>query len=115
MEQFSQIVDKASAMERLDHDEELYQEILALFLADYPSQIQNLQYAIDLHDQETSHRVAHSMKSAAGNVGAITVSNVARDIERAAQNGDMLRVEQLFSELQAELEKLQAYIVRMAG
>jgi CheY-like chemotaxis protein/HPt (histidine-containing phosphotransfer) domain-containing protein len=100
--------DRAGMMARLMDDESLAQKVVAAFLDDIPRQIDILKNV--LRDGDITHveRQAHSIKSAAANVGGVTLSTVAFDMESACRTGDLksaaLRVPDL--ELQFSLLKV---------
>jgi len=90
--------------ERLDwlHDmggDELVRDIVDLFLDSVPSSIR---YAKELGrdgDLQAVAQIARSLKSSAGNIGAVNLYEVARRVEEAARRGDVeatwRRLEQL--------------------
>jgi len=64
----------------------LVQEVLQLFFADTPSKLEKIATGMLAGDRETIRHAAHSIKSAAANVGATKLSELARTLEQAAQN-----------------------------
>jgi HPt (histidine-containing phosphotransfer) domain-containing protein len=83
----SSIFDRSDLLERLDGDEELVQEILAIFLEDTPVQIGILQDALAAGDAKLTERQAHSLKGSAANVGAHQMREAAYAVETAAKSG----------------------------
>ena len=81
-------IDKASALERLDGDEELFQEIVSIFLDDAPRIFLALKQARTDKDQKTSERQAHSLKGASANVGAVHLQEISSRAEVAARTGN---------------------------
>ncbi|MBV2134990.1 Hpt domain-containing protein [Pseudomonas sp. MAP12] len=61
------------------------QEVVAVLCSSLPTQISHLQAALKGDDPAEIHRCAHSLKGCAGNVGALALSCLARDIERQAR------------------------------
>ena len=55
-------------------------------------------------DQERVERASHSLKSSAANVGAMTASQLARAIEHAASEHDLVEAGRLAPELEEALE-----------
>ena len=66
-------------------------EIVAVFLDDAPALVQQLQQAAQAHDSARLQAVAHSLKSSSANVGALSLSAVARRIEQEARAGSLQR------------------------
>ncbi len=77
------IIDAASAIQRMGGDEELYREVLAVFFDDVPKQLELLRSAFAAKDMATAERQAHSLKSAAGNIGADEMRDACLAAERA--------------------------------
>ena len=67
--------------------EALVQKVLQLFFVNTPLQLEQIKTAILTGDTEAIRHVAHSIKSAAANVGAIQFSELARIMEHAARDG----------------------------
>ncbi|WP_425510964.1 ATP-binding protein [Xanthomonas chitinilytica] len=65
--------------------------IIALFLDDTPPTIRQLQEASLTADQEQLRELAHSLKSASANVGAMALSAAARRVELGARAGTLER------------------------
>lgn len=63
--------------------------ILELFLADAPRQVELLEQAATARDIARMGEIAHSLKSAAANVGAMALSAVAARIEAEARSGTL--------------------------
>ena len=67
--------------------EALVQKVLQLFFVNTPLQLEQIKTAILTGDTEAIRHAAHSIKSAAANVGAIQFSELARIMEHAARDG----------------------------
>jgi len=65
----------------------LVQKVLQLFFTNTPIQLEKIKTAILTDDSEAIHHAAHSLKSAAANVGAIQLSELARTMEHTAREG----------------------------
>lgn len=81
------VLDKAAAVRRMGDDEELYGEVLDVFFEDVPVQLTVLRQAHDANDHPTAERQAHSLKSAAGNVGADEMREACLRAETAYREG----------------------------
>ena len=103
-------VNKATALERLDGDEELYLEIVQVFCADTPGQVQKLKEAIDAGDGPVAQRQAHSIKSASGNIGADTLRAIAFRMETAAKEGGAANAAPIFPELKTEFDQVMTFL-----
>lgn len=105
-----QVVDKFSALQRLDNDEELYQEVLEVFLEDTPVQLNNLHQALAGNVISEVVRLSHSMKSAAGNIGAARLSVAAFTAEKAGKNNQLDQLPELIKRIQTEFDTLIEYL-----
>lgn len=106
------LIDKAAALERLGDDEELYQEIAALYCEDTPVQLKKLEEALQQQTMYEVERLSHSIKSASGNIGAITLSALALQIERQAHVGETENLATLIGELIDEFQKVKELLGR---
>lgn len=77
------------------------QELFAIFLADTPGRITEIERSTAALDGKTLTRAAHSIKGAAGNFGAHQLCEIARQIEAHGKAND-------FSAAQAALPELHA-------
>ncbi|MCX7016681.1 MAG: response regulator [Candidatus Sumerlaeota bacterium] len=99
--------DRAALLDRVGGDVELLKEIIAMYLADSPRQIQALREAIAAGDAETARCQAHSLKGASGNAGANALQALAQQVEAAAEWGAMEQASSLLRALETELENLE--------
>ena len=107
------ILNKNSLQDRLMGDKELISEVLKVFLEDAPQQIENIKISIQNKDTEKARDAAHSLKGAAGNIGAEKLQNKSRDLEYACRDKSLALinplisdVEELFNEVKNEIQKL---------
>jgi two-component system, sensor histidine kinase and response regulator len=80
--------DRAALLERLGGDEMILTEIVRVFLEDAPGQFQAMQAAAASGDIGVLRRLAHTMKGAAGTVGATRLQDAALALEQAVVAGD---------------------------
>jgi CheY-like chemotaxis protein/HPt (histidine-containing phosphotransfer) domain-containing protein len=81
--------DHDGVLERLMGDESLVREVISMFLEDTPRQMDALARALQAGDATAVRRLAHTVKGAAGNVGAQVVQAAALRLEQASESGDM--------------------------
>ena len=93
------VFDRKSLQERLMNDEALILTIIAAFLQDIPKQIQALRGFIQSSDALQTRRQAHTIKGAAANVGASRLCEVAYEMEKAGEAGDIQRASLLLRQL----------------
>jgi HPt (histidine-containing phosphotransfer) domain-containing protein len=102
------ILDKQAALERLEHDLELYEEICGIFREDVPKILEQLKAACRDKDFSLATRHAHSIKSAAANIGADFLSAVARSAEDSLRGKTI----DLTKEMICDLEQNMALVLK---
>nr|WP_277882474.1 Hpt domain-containing protein [Pseudanabaena sp. FACHB-2040] len=81
--------------------------MLQIFLKDSQGQITYLESAWSSHDLAEVRQIAHHIKGASANVGAVTLSTLAAQIEVAARNQQPEAIPQALASLSQSLERLQ--------
>ncbi len=104
------IFDRQGLLGLLMGDESLAEEIVADFLEDIPKQMSALKKHIDNGDAGQAGRQGHTIKGAAANVGALALSAVALDIERAGRDGRLDQTVVLFPELERQFGLLKTHL-----
>lgn len=75
-----------AALENMAGDQDLLNETIAVFLAEYPNTLKRIQMATKAGKAETIEGEAASLKNAAGNLGAKDAFNAALQIEQLGKN-----------------------------
>jgi len=83
------VFDPASMLSRLEGDNELVQIVLETFLSDIPLQIEALKEHVKCGDHAGAARQAHSIRGAAASVGGESLPNLAAQMEKAADGGEL--------------------------
>ncbi|MGB4875088.1 MAG: Hpt domain-containing protein, partial [Candidatus Competibacter sp.] len=94
----SAVLDLATALGRLGNNEALLKKLLALFHQSEADTLQRIRQALAAGDRALAHRLAHTLKSTAGTVGANRLQAAARAIEQRLLNSADLS-EQSWTEL----------------
>ena len=92
--------------------DQLVAELLALFYGNVPQLFETLEQGMSAGDAETVCHAAHNLKSAAGNLGAISMADLARDMEHAARSGSLRFDLQQVANLRAEYASLCRHLAR---
>lgn len=106
-------INKPAGLAICDGDEELFHEILKVFLVDAPDHIVKLKNAVGAGDAALMQRHAHALKGASGNICAEPFKEAVMQVERAAKNGDLEQRRELFIKVIQEYKRLMNYINRM--
>jgi PAS domain S-box-containing protein len=97
-------LDLALALERVEGDRELFEEIARLFADECPVIMASIRQARSTGDLRLLQRMAHTLKGAALNVAAIQVSEAALALETEARSGEMGKAEELIEQLAKQIE-----------
>lgn len=103
-------LDRDELLERAGGDQELVQELLALFQQECPEHLSRIRLAIVAGDARALQTAAHTLKGAAGNVSAHPLAEVARTIETLAQADDLSGATDAERRLQLELTRLLSFL-----
>ncbi len=112
--QDGRIFDKKAALERVDGDEEILHEVVNLFLSDCGNLLSKIRQAVESDDFDALRRTAHTLKGAAGNIGAESVYSTAYQLENISENRNAKEADKTVSTLQEELNKLVPLLKSMA-
>jgi len=102
---------KENLMQRIDHDENLLQEYLQIFIKDLQTNMHKLKLAITEQNPQLIKKSAHKIKGQAFNVAAMQISHFAQLLEN--QDNSVNRVKQILARLETAVklftEEIQQY------
>jgi CheY-like chemotaxis protein len=101
------ILDEALLMSRVDGDAELLNDLVDLFLGEYPHRLEEIRAAIEKQDARGVERGAHGLKGSTSNLAANMASEAALKLERLAREGGLEGAQDLLRELESQLARLQ--------
>ena len=108
----SHAIDQA-AIDRLVEwgGDKLLTQMLRLFLENTPERFEQIENGLAPGgDLDEAHRGAHSLKSSAGNMGAMEVSELAAQLEAATKAGSEEESRALFGRLRAAYAEAEAVL-----
>ena len=88
-------------------DKELLDELLNMFIADYPKKIEEIEKAIKNKNFEMLREIAHSLKGASGNLGLTEIYELCLKLENMGKEKDLSNAEDVLDRLKEELSKLR--------
>jgi CheY-like chemotaxis protein/HPt (histidine-containing phosphotransfer) domain-containing protein len=106
-QQSSAIFDRAAMMTLLMDDADLIRTVTECFLEDIPRQLAVLKGCLEAGDAAGLERQAHSIKSAAANVGGKRLQAEAAALEKVANGGDLTAVALRMAELETQFVVLR--------
>jgi len=101
-------LDVASALERVEGDRELLEELLHLFEDECQNSVEEMRTVWNARDNSTLVRLAHTMKGSAANVGANGISEAARELEMQVRSGNLELAFKQIANLEREVARLKA-------
>ena len=82
-------------------------EVIQLFLSDAPSRLAEVRASLEQGDPKRLQMAAHSLKGAAGYVGAERTSAQSLKLEELGRNADLSRALVEFQQLEREVERFR--------
>lgn len=107
------IFDVQAALTRLMENKNLYRKLLQRFESEYNDYDEQIKRAVASGDVEEATRMAHTLKGLAGNLGADSLAEASRLLEKALREGTMPpdlnpTLDQLSVELGRAIEALRS-------
>ncbi|MHC5076664.1 MAG: response regulator [Planctomycetota bacterium] len=97
-------------LENRGMDEEIIKEMIPLFIADSRVQLEDLATAIKKKNSKQVRSLAHSIKGASANIGAIKISEAALKIEKKDLNKDLAGAKKLLKLICTEFKRLESIV-----
>ncbi len=101
------------AMEIVDGDKDLYQELFQEFLQMLPNQLSQINLFFNQKNFVELGKEAHSLKGASSNLCAGDIARNTRDIENAAKDNDANALSQLLPQLLKNVENATEYYLNI--
>ena len=79
-------IDVPLALERVDGDMELLEELVATFLDDLPTTLRALGEAVDREDHVETRRLAHGLRGSLASLAAMPAAGLAQQVEDFARD-----------------------------
>jgi CheY-like chemotaxis protein/HPt (histidine-containing phosphotransfer) domain-containing protein len=104
--------DRQVAIERVGGDEDLFCELVTIFLADSPKSLAKVHRAVSCGDAKAITQAAHAMKGSLGVFAADDALNAAKTVEALARSGDLQGVQEATASLSMEVQRLSSALER---
>ncbi|HJY82170.1 MAG TPA: response regulator [Candidatus Binatia bacterium] len=101
------VFDRNAALERVEGNWELLQEIVGLFFDEIPRLLSAVQEPIARGDAKALERAAHTLKGAVGNFGAQGAFDAALRLEVMGRGRDLTNAAEVYAELEKEVARLE--------
>jgi HPt (histidine-containing phosphotransfer) domain-containing protein len=107
----------AELLERVDNDQELLRELLAIFKEDFPRTMRSLESAVAAADLKNAAGLSHTLKGMLSSLGAARAAAAASRLEELASAGETAPLKGAFDALECQaaslLPELDAYITEV--
>lgn len=110
IKQYPLCVDSTEGIRRVANNKKLFDKLLWRIANELPSDLANMQEALNANDIQKINELAHTLKGSSSNLSIKTIENKSCALEAAARANDMQAIKQAFTELQ---EVGNAYIEAM--
>ena len=107
---FGEVFAETDLLQRALNDEDIVRDILESFLADLPLQLQDLGDALVSSDATRFRNRAHTIKGAAGNIGATAIFQTASEAEQLAKNQQLAEAKNLVHKLSVQFEEFRQVV-----
>jgi HPt (histidine-containing phosphotransfer) domain-containing protein len=106
-ENMTPVINRKEAVDRLGGDEEIFKDIVALFLDQMPMRCRELNEAYSRNDYESLAIMAHTLKSSTATVGAKTLQLMFIMLENASRERSHSDVSQLIAQIGKEFSRFR--------
>jgi signal transduction histidine kinase/CheY-like chemotaxis protein/HPt (histidine-containing phosphotransfer) domain-containing protein len=103
-------LDLAQALDTVDGEKALLEDMAAVFLTDAPAWLDKLRTAVATGDTSQTGRIAHSLKGAVGALGATTAYALAAELEAMGQAGRLEGTVTVLGRLEDEIQKVVTFL-----
>jgi len=107
-------LERDTALARVGGDLDLLKEIAALFLEEYPRELDQIHKALAAGDAYTLERAAHGLKGSVANFGATPAVDAAFQLEQFGKAGKLDQVPPALAALERALALLHAELSSIA-
>ena len=109
------IQDRDMLAEVKDLGDDVFKELVQLYLQEGPGRLQRIRQGIESGDAALASQAAHSLKGSSASFGASGLAKLAEKIEMAGKDGDLETCKAALPEVEAEYEKVRASLTSEAG
>ena len=101
----SQVLDLAGALERLEGDRDLFEEVAEVFTRDCPRLLEEMRQAISARDSNALKRLAHTLKGSSASIGGQVLSQTSGHMEKLAYSNDLEAASKVFGAVEDEVHR----------
>ncbi|MDO8142444.1 MAG: response regulator, partial [Candidatus Brocadiales bacterium] len=106
------VFDMAAVMSKIDGDEELLKELVAIFLENYPKQMSDIKDAIEQGSSKALEKSSHSLKGSVGIFCTKLVYDTALKLELMGRENNLANAGEVYTLLEREIAHLKLLLER---
>ena len=106
------VYNRELALDRVGGDEELLDEIVDLYLGEYPALLSEIQKAVQSGDAPSLYRSAHTLKGSLGTLGAEEALQRALELEMSGRSAQLAETPTMLKDLENLLKLLHCQLAK---
>ena len=106
--------DRMGLLERLGGDETALEDLVRSFVQELPDLLEKTRRALHAVDPSGLSAVAHTIKGASANIGALMIRDMAKAIEECSKEGKINATGPIINELEKAFDQFQSEVARNA-
>ena len=105
-------LDDKEAINRLAGDKNLYEQVLRIYLSEHADDSEKIRAYLRDGDLESAYRVAHTVRSVAGTIGAPTLAEISAQVESELREERLSAAQDLLDLMEEELNRTIGMVSR---
>ncbi len=101
------VFDKEDLLNRTMGDRELASKVVSLFLENAKGLLEQFEQSLDDNDMEAVVRISHTLKGSAGNISALRLASLFKELEKTARAEKIEKIKSDIKRVHAEFQKLK--------
>ncbi len=106
------VYNRELALDRVGGDEELLDEIVELYLGEYPALLSEIQKSVQSGDAPGLYRSAHTLKGSLGTLGAEEAHQRALELEISGRSAQLAEAPTMLKDLENLLQLLHQELLK---
>jgi HPt (histidine-containing phosphotransfer) domain-containing protein len=107
------VIDRTVVLDRVGGDIGLLREIVAIFLAEYPTLLAEIRESVATADAQKLERAAHSLKGAVANFAVHTATQAAYRLETIGRSSNLDAAPEALATLEAQLAAIRPALTQL--
>ena len=109
------VIDMKTGLARMGGDKDLFESLVSKFLKNYSDTPEKIRQALTIGNIVKAKQLVHVLKGVSGNLSALEVESVTRELEKALDQGQMTEIERQQKRLRSALNRFECVVVERSG